>query len=166
MAFSSQEHEVAGPEIEGTEPFASPILAIKPSVETFKQLISERKKKWISDEELFHRAFKEHDNLTAPATVEESVWVSDTYAARTDPLFNASQALHSTVYIRVWDPDVPGPEYDMPYEERVRLRPAEDQARKFWDGMYFKFADDRQDICGLDLEMWTPVEEEVVKEDL
>lgn len=68
--------------------------------------------------------------------------------------FNASAYLSSAAYIRFSDPKLPGPEYDVPYADRVRARPRNKDADWVWTKLYGSFAQKRMDICGLDLEPW------------
>ena len=68
--------------------------------------------------------------------------------------FNMTAYLSSAAYIRFSDPKLPGPEYEVPYADVVRARPKNKDADWVWTKLYGNFAQDRMDICGLDLEPW------------
>jgi len=72
--------------------------------------------------------------------------------------FNATIFEKMTTYVRLSDPELPGPEYDVPYYERVALRPSNEEARGAWERLYEKFRQRRMEVCGLDLETWTKPE--------
>lgn len=67
---------------------------------------------------------------------------------------NASAFLSSAAYIRFSDPKLPGPEYDVPYGDKVKARPRNKDGDWVWTKLYGQFAQKRMDICGLDLEPW------------
>src|SRR5690348_12518306 len=71
--------------------------------------------------------------------------------------FNSTAFVQSTTYVRLSDPELPGTEYDMPYADRVKLRPKDQQAEEVWSGLYEKFRQQRMEVCGLDLEAYSPV---------
>ena len=75
----------------------------------------------------------------------------DTAAAE----FNATAFLDAS-YIRFSDPKLPGPEYDVPFAEKVAARPKNKDADWTWTKLYGQFAQQRQQICGLELERWLP----------
>ena len=59
-------------------------------------------------------------------------------------------------YIRFSDPRLPGPEYDVPWADKVAARPKNKDADWTWTKLYGEFAQMRMEICGLDLESWRP----------
>ncbi|KAF2228152.1 hypothetical protein BDZ85DRAFT_315633 [Elsinoe ampelina] len=70
--------------------------------------------------------------------------------------FNATHFLASTSYITFTDPKLPaGPEYDVPFADKVRARPMNKDADWVWTKLYGMFAERRREVCGLDLE-WIP----------
>ncbi|KIW02108.1 uncharacterized protein PV09_06598 [Verruconis gallopava] len=71
--------------------------------------------------------------------------------------FNATDFLASTAYMHFSDPDLPGPEYDIPYSSIVKMRPSGDDQSFLWEKMYSTYKDRRYGVCGLDLESWPPV---------
>ena len=44
--------------------------------------------------------------------------------------FNATAFEKMTTFVRLSDPEIPGPEYDVPYSERAKLRPQNEQAQE------------------------------------
>ncbi|KAK0283357.1 hypothetical protein LTR91_002735 [Friedmanniomyces endolithicus] len=70
--------------------------------------------------------------------------------------FNATAFLSNVAYIRFSDPKLPGPEYDVPWSQKVAARPRNKNADWTWTKLYGQFAQKRMEICGLDLEAWHP----------
>ncbi|KXT15293.1 hypothetical protein AC579_4853 [Pseudocercospora musae] len=70
--------------------------------------------------------------------------------------FNQTAYLDNVAYIRFSDPKLPGPEYDVPWADKVAARPKNKDADWTWTKLYGEFAQMRMDICGLDLESWRP----------
>ncbi|KAK1071029.1 hypothetical protein LTR74_003678 [Friedmanniomyces endolithicus] len=68
--------------------------------------------------------------------------------------FNATAFLSNVAYIRFSDPKLPGPEYDVPWNQKVAARPRNKDADWTWTKLYGQFAQKRMEICGLDLEAW------------
>lgn len=78
-----------------------------------------------------------------------------------DDPFNATKFLTETAYVHIADTELPGPEYDFPYYEMVRRRPKDDDQGFLWEKMYSTYKDRRYEVCGLDLEPWPPVKNEL-----
>lgn len=70
--------------------------------------------------------------------------------------FNRTAYMSDVAYIRFSDPKLPGPEYEVPWPDKVAARPKNKDADWTWTGLYGQFAQKRMDICGLDLESWRP----------
>ena len=70
--------------------------------------------------------------------------------------FNATKFLSEAAYVHISDPELPGPEYDLPYYEMVRRRPEDEDQGYLWEKMYSTYKDRRYEVCGLDLETWPP----------
>ncbi|KAF2767220.1 hypothetical protein EJ03DRAFT_159601 [Teratosphaeria nubilosa] len=71
-----------------------------------------------------------------------------------DKHFNHTAFLEDVSYIRFSDPKLPGPEYDVPWADKVAARPKNKDADWVWTKMYGQFAQRRIEVCGLDLETW------------
>lgn len=67
-------------------------------------------------------------------------------------LFNVADFLQMTGYIHLSDPDLPGPEYDIPKSRMFSTQPAGHEPREAWERSYEIFRQLRIDVCGLDLE--------------
>lgn len=70
--------------------------------------------------------------------------------------FNMTAFEQATTYVRFADPELPGPEYDVPFAERARIRPQNEQAQEAWSRLYERFRQRRMEVCGLDLEVYQP----------
>ena len=68
------------------------------------------------------------------------------------PDFYSSTFEAEAAYVRLFDPEIPGPEFDIPREVFLRSRPEGIEARKAWEDLYELYRTRRMDICGLDLE--------------
>ncbi|WPH02990.1 glucose n-acetyltransferase 1 [Acrodontium crateriforme] len=70
--------------------------------------------------------------------------------------FNKTEFLSNLAYLRFSDPKLPGPEYDVPWAQRLAARPKNNDADWTWTKMRGEFGLKRMEICGLDLETWLP----------
>ncbi|KAK4502921.1 hypothetical protein PRZ48_006348 [Zasmidium cellare] len=70
--------------------------------------------------------------------------------------FNKEAFVSDVAYIRFSDPKLPGPEYEVPWPDKVAARPKNKDADWIWTDLYGRFAQKRMDTCGLDLEGWRP----------
>ena len=69
---------------------------------------------------------------------------------------NRTAFLTDVAYLRFSDPKLPGPEYDVPWSQKVAARPKNKDAEWVWTKMYTTFSQKRVEVCGLDLETWRP----------
>jgi hypothetical protein len=67
--------------------------------------------------------------------------------------FKASAFQKSLAYMKFSDPQILGPEYDIPEENWREARPSAGGAMRVWEDMYDQFRSQRMGICGLDLEV-------------
>ena len=93
------------------------------------------------------------DSSSSPIILQTSTLLNPSSAHQPRDL-NATTLLASTAYIHISDPNLPGPEYDIPRGSFLAARPQEGQARKVWEFAYERFREDRMRVCGLDLEPW------------
>ena len=70
--------------------------------------------------------------------------------------FNSTAFLSGVAYLRFSDPKLPGPEYDVPWSDKLAARPRNKDADWMWTKLYGQFAQRRMEVCGLDLETWRP----------
>jgi hypothetical protein len=97
------------------------------------------------------------DNLL-PDPQDHSLFTTSHTLRAADPnTFNATDFIASTAYVHFSDPDLPGPEYDIPYSTIVKMRPTGEDQSFLWEKMYSTFKDRRYGVCGLDLEIWPPI---------
>ncbi|KAK3058715.1 hypothetical protein LTR09_000280 [Extremus antarcticus] len=68
--------------------------------------------------------------------------------------FNATAFLSDVSYIRFSDPKLPGPEFEVPWADKVAARPKNKDADWTWTKLYGEFEMKRMEVCGLGLEMW------------
>ncbi|KAF2763277.1 hypothetical protein EJ05DRAFT_506888 [Pseudovirgaria hyperparasitica] len=131
------------------------LLLIQPDLAVWNNLKDIRAEEHISDIKLLRKTFSADEALLRPSSYFSPSIVADTASLRL-PIdeFNATAFLDKTAYLRFTDPEIPGPEYDIPYVERANYRPAEDGPRLVWDRLYEVFRQRRMDVCGLDLEHW------------
>jgi hypothetical protein len=152
LAFSKSQAMAAFPATPERRELSTSLL-VHPSKETFQQLKSQRASKAMSDVELFQSAFPAPESLIAEWSLAMGNVYYESQNLR-EPVdeFNATAFEESTTYVRLSDPELPGPEYDVPYSDRVRLRPKNRDAEEVWSRLYEDFRQERMDVCGLDLE--------------
>lgn len=92
--------------------------------------------------------------LLAPASEEVAVVRSIGQLHNVVTPFNATAYLDHLSYIRFSDPKLPGPQYDLPYVQKLAARPKDKDADWTWTKLYGEFGQKRMEICGLDLEPW------------
>lgn len=156
LAFSPSRRLAALPEDPTASRISTNFMLMQPSMSTFRKLSAALGKDDFSDQELFQKHFEASTSLLPPTAEAETTLYYESPELRTldDPeSFNSTQFLTTTAYVRLADPELPGPEYDVPYGQMVQLRPKEDEARWVWEKLYSKFRGNRMDVCGLDLLM-------------
>lgn len=62
------------------------------------------------------------------------------------------ESLKSIAYMRFTDPEILGPEFDIPQDMWMRAKPVVSRPRKAWEDTYNQYRGDRMSVCGLDLE--------------
>jgi hypothetical protein len=131
------------------------LLLVHPSHQNFGQLKKLRSSQPMTDLDLFRNTFSAPESLISQWSLSMGnvMYESEKLRSAIDG-FNATLFEGMTTYVRLSDPEFPGPEYDVPYSERVALRPKNEEARGAWERLYEKFRQRRMDVCGLDLETW------------
>ena len=156
LAFSRSEPMAAYPATPERKDLSTSLLLVHPSLETYQQLKDLRSSHPMTDLDLFRKAFAIPESLISTWSLSMGNVVYESPALRNAiDGFNATVFEQATTYVRLSDPEIPGPEYDVPYWERVALRPKNSEARGVWEGLYEKFRQRRMEICGLDLEVWS-----------
>lgn len=167
LAFAPQQSVAALPADEMREVVSTSLLLIRPSARSFNHLLKAYPSHRQSDTDLFRHAFPAPGSLLSDTYfISPDALMADTASLTRFPeTFNASSYLSSTAYVRIWDPELPGPEYNIPYQDKLRVRPKVDAARNVWDRIYEGFRQERMEVCGLDLETWRTSDEDVTSEE-
>jgi hypothetical protein len=157
LAFSQTKPMNAFPATPERKALSTSLLLISPSHETYRQLQTTRASQPSTDLELLRHTFGTSESLIAASTLAMGNVVYESQALReASDDFNVTSFGEMTAFVRLRERDMPGPEYDMAYGERARLRPQNAQAREAWEGVYEVFRQRRMEVCGLDLEYWVP----------
>ncbi|KAH7115037.1 hypothetical protein B0J11DRAFT_444664 [Dendryphion nanum] len=157
LAFSKSEPLAAFPATPERKDMSTSLLLVHPSSERFQQLKELRSSMPMSDLELFRQSFAVPESLFSEQSLSMGNVVYESQELRkTGDDFNATSFEEATTYVRLSDPELPGPEYDVPFFERTAIRPENLEARAAWEKMYERFRQRRMEVCGLDLEYWTP----------
>lgn len=158
LAFSKSEPMAAYPATPARRDMSTALLMIHPTQASFQQLKATRSSNPSSDLELFRKTFHAPESLISEWSLSMGNVVYESQALRTvGDNFNATAFEQSTTFVRLSDPELPGPEYDVPYSTRVKLRPANEQAQEAWSRLYERFRQQRMEVCGLDLEYYSPL---------
>ena len=155
LAFSKSEPMAAYPATPERKDLSTALLLVHPSTQSYRQLKELRSAKPMGDLNLFRQAFAAPDSLISEWSLSMGNVVYESQKLR-DAVdgFNATIFKGATTYVRLSDPELPGPEYDVPYYLRVELRPENLEARGAWETLYERFRQRRMEVCGLDLEYW------------
>ena len=172
LAFSKSAPMSAIPATPDRTELSTSLLLISPSSETYQQLKDARLSHRLTDLELLRQTFATPESLIPELTLSMGNVAYESSGLReASDDFNVTAFNEATTFVRLREPDMPGPEYDVPYAERARLRPQNAQAREAWENLYEGFRQRRMEVCGLDLEYWAqpaseaePAREEVVGE--
>ncbi|KAL1605070.1 hypothetical protein SLS60_004613 [Paraconiothyrium brasiliense] len=156
LAFSKSKPMNAFPATPERRELSTSLLLISPSHETHRQLRETRQSQPSTDLELLRHEFDSPESLIPESTLAMGNVVYESHSLReASDDFNVTSFNEVTTFVRLQEPDMPGPEYDIPYAERAKLRPQNAQAREAWEKVYEMFRQRRMEVCGLDLEYWT-----------
>ncbi|KAH8702904.1 hypothetical protein GQ44DRAFT_717174 [Phaeosphaeriaceae sp. PMI808] len=158
LAFSKSEPMAAFPATPERKDMSTCMLVVHPSQEKFHQLKKLRTQKPWTDLELFRSTFASTKSLLSEWSLSMgNVYYESQELRKASDDFNATAFEEATTFVRLSEPELPGPEYDIPYSERVKLQPGNEQAEEVWSKLYEKFGQQRMEVCGLDLEVYSPV---------
>lgn len=167
LAFSSSEPMAAFPATPERKELSTSLLLIHPSRDSFEQLKEVRTATPVTDVALFRQTFAAPSSLISEWSLSMGNVVYESQQLReASDGFNATEFEAATTYVRLSDPEIPGPEYDVPYLDRMRIRPKAEQAREAWDRLYEQFRQRRMEVCGLDLEPWVTAEVGIASDEL
>ncbi|KAK5111612.1 hypothetical protein LTR85_011790 [Meristemomyces frigidus] len=144
---------------EGDGIHSSDLLLLQPSGPTHATLLQRLQATPAFNDTLLPAVFTEEPLLLASTTSSDGEMQTQLIRSigtlhDAAPGFNASAFLADVAYIRFSDPKLPGPEYDVPWSQKVAARPRNKDADWVWTKLYGQFAQKRMDVCGLDLETW------------
>lgn len=130
------------------EEFTLPSIVIfEPSIKAYNVALSVISIETYSDDEFLR------DIPQIPSNFGQGHLVIRTSAMSLDfNKFTAGNFFKSISYVHLTDPDIPGPEFDIPSKTFVSARPKLPQNRAVWERVYEIFRERRMSICGLDLE--------------
>lgn len=166
LAFSTSKPMSAFPATSERKELSTSLLLISPSSDTHRQLKDTRVSQPSTDLALLRQAFAGPDSLISESTLSMGNVAYESYDLReASDDFNVTSFYEMTTFVRLREPDMPGPEYDVPYAQRAKLRPQNAQAREAWENLYEGFRQRRMEVCGLDLEYWVPAEAEPARAD-
>ena len=152
LAFSKSSPMSAMPATSG--------LLISPSSAMHQQLKEAQLSHPSTDLELLRRTFAAPESLIPESTLSMGNVVYESQRLReAGDEFHVTAFNEMTTFVLLKESDMPGPEYDIPYAERAKLRPQNEQAREAWEKLYEAFRQRRMEVCGLDLEYWVQQEE-------
>lgn len=158
LAFSKSEPMAAYPATPERKDMSMSLLMVHPTQASFQQLKAMRSTKPTSDLDLFRNTFTVPGSLISEWSLSMGNVVYESQELRAaSNNFNATAFEQSTTFVRLSDPEIPGPEYDIPYSARVKLRPQNEQAQEAWSKLYERFRQQRMEVCGLDLEYYSPL---------
>jgi hypothetical protein len=160
LAFSQSEPMAAYPASPERNDMSTSLLMIHPTAASFQQLKALRSTNPTSDLDLFRATFSMPSSLISEWSLSMGNVVYESPSLRAlseSDSFNATAFEQSTTFVRLSDPEIPGPEYDIPYSTRVKLRPKNEQAQEAWSRLYERFRQQRMEVCGLDLEYYSPL---------
>ena len=140
----------------------SSLMLLKPSEETFRLASAARRSTSKSDEALLRELFSAPEALLADADPDfkPSLFTTSralrTWGDQGRGGFNATDFYDKTAYLLLEDEALPGPEYEVPYQRVVDMRPRDDDQGFVWEKMYNLYKERRYRVCGLDPLSWPP----------
>ena len=156
LAFSKPEPMAAFPATPDRVQLSTSLMLAQPSLDVYHQLKALRAAKPLTDLAMFRQTFVAPTSLISEWSLSMGNVVYDSHKLRDAAEgFNATAFAETTTFVRLSDPELPGPEYDVPYYRRVELRPENEEAATTWEGLYERFRQRRMEVCGLDLEYWS-----------
>lgn len=159
LAFSKSKTMAAYPATPERQDLSTSLLLVHPSQENFHQLKKQRTSTPTSDLNLFRNTFPGPDSLISEWSLSMGNVVYESQELRVaNDEFNATSFGEKTTFVRLSDPELPGPEYDIPFSDRLKLLPKNEEAQETWSRLYEMFRQRRMEICGLDLEYYSPVQ--------
>lgn len=160
LAYSSTSQTTAFPSYNTSTSLTS-LLLVSPSTQSHKALTELKKKQPHLDSlELLKYTFPAPPSLLKDDSEEQFPTNIYTTSAllRTAQGFSTGAFEEETAFIHLSDPELPGPQYDTPYTDLVRMRPKNEDQGFVWEKMYSMYKDKRYSVCGMDLLPWNGVD--------
>lgn len=134
------------------------ILLLSPAKNTYAALRASEKAPTAPDLDLLTHVLPPPLLLSSPSSEPPQQLLKSISTLHDIPpttAFNATDFLATSSYILFSDPKLPkGPEYEVPYMDKVNARPKNTDADWVWTKLYGLFALKRMEVCGLDLEVY------------
>ena len=156
LAFYDDEgHVAAYPPLDGEDKTHSSLLLVKPDTDVYKELISNLT---TASDEMVLFADQSTSLLSARnvALPPPSTFTTAHTLRTAPPPFDAKAFSQNTAFVHLVDPELPGPEFDVPYQDIVKARPKDADQGFIWEKMYLRHKNLRYSVCGLDPVQWRP----------
>ncbi|MCJ1479617.1 hypothetical protein MMC13_008303 [Lambiella insularis] len=126
----------------------SPLTLINPSKVAFDTAMAFLRSNSGSETSYLHN----NTHVLSPPSTPAPIMTRTSSLHQADNLFESSTFLSQAGYIQLRDPNILGPEYDIPRDVFLRSRPDSQEARRAWEELYEMYRMRRMNVCGLDLE--------------
>ncbi|KAE9966980.1 hypothetical protein BLS_006645 [Venturia inaequalis] len=156
LAYSSISQTTAFPSY-NTSTSLSSLLLVAPSTQSHKALTElKTKQPHLNSLELLKYTFPAPPPLLKDDSEEQfpTTIYTTSSSLRTAQAFSPGVFEEETAFVHLADPELPGPEYDTPYANLVRMRPKNEDQGFVWEKMYSMYKDRRYSVCGMDLLPW------------
>lgn len=123
------------------------VILVKPSEKAYNDTLSSIPAGSYSDNE-----FIQHVSLVTDTADQAHIMAKTSAIHLESDRFNVTEFIESTSYVHLSDPGLPGPEFNIPRRQLLRVKPKQPNHRKAWETVYEIFRERRISVCGLDLE--------------
>lgn len=123
------------------------VILLEPSKKAYNDTLSSIPAGSYSDDE-----FLRHISLVTHTTDQNHIVAKTSAIHLESDRFNVTEFIDSTAYVQLSDPGLPGPEFNVPRRQLLRVKPKQPIHRKAWETVYEMFREQRMSVCGLDLE--------------
>jgi hypothetical protein len=138
-----------------------PVYLVQPNMSTFNA-VSARASFTESDAAVIQSLSSSPESLLSDQDPDYKprlyMTLSELRTMKPESTFNATAFFEATAFIKVHDPILPGPEFDIPYENIVKNRPDDVDQAFIWERMYSLYKSRRYTVCGLDPKPWPQTE--------
>ena len=124
-------------------------LVIQPSVQSLHEFKASLEN--VSSAEEAQHSLYVPNKTEDQAASQHLLWRSSALVVE-DENFDAKGFLQQVAYIRLFDTNILGPDYNNPRHVFLASRPDNLEARQVWEDLYENYRTQRMNICGLDLE--------------